>query len=113
MANNRMCIVCTICAEQPDELEKDNPCMFWLAKRFLSGYMIYAEWKLDDKLDAWFQKHSHIDLRSQDHFLLHFQTQPPNYDIGTGILGLMRGKLGAPEGKRAANQPPPDGPKED
>jgi hypothetical protein len=92
MANNRMALVCSICVEQDDAKEKANPSVFWLAKRMRDGY--YAPDDHAAALNEWFDQHSHA-TESQDHFSLHYQIQPPNYDIGTGFAGLLDGQLRA------------------
>lgn len=73
MANNRMYIECTGCAE---------PDVFYLAKRMQEGY--YGPNTLDTY--HWFDKHRHCG-GDHDHFRIIYQ-HPENYDLG-GILSII------------------------
>lgn len=88
MANNRMYIECTACAESD---------LLYLGKRMLDGYYnvrfagFGAKRKFAQEMAEWFERHNHIDLRTQDHFRIIYECQN-NYDIGTGIAALIEGK---------------------
>ena len=82
MANNRMYIECTAC-EEPD--------LFFLGKRTLSGYYSNRDDDMVAPLDKWLDTHSHYDLRSQDHFRIVYECQK-NYDLG-GLHAQLAGKI--------------------
>ena len=87
MANNRMYMECTVC---------DAPDLFYIGKRLLDGYYIFEDEKYRNEfantLNTWFEKHNHYDARTQDHFRIVYECQR-NYDIGTGLEAVVRGKI--------------------
>lgn len=63
MANNRLYLCCTICAQREETLFED--CMYLLAKYYpTQGWAsrTIARGDLDADLDAWFDKHRHGGL---------------------------------------------------
>ncbi len=80
MANNRLYIECTGC---------DEADLFYMGKRMRDGYYGGSVEPWD-----WFDKHKHCG-GTADHFRLVYEC-PENYDVGTGLEGLLVGKLNSP-----------------